>query len=97
MLHGGTLVVGQWRSTAVINRSLAGVIEEATRGGNVGRILGLVNGIEGALKEEMLDLRRQPEDILKGLLSTPASALGSCRRETVSGGLRAHCQGFPCP
>ncbi len=79
---GGTLIVGQSGGpTVVINRSLAGAIEEATRSDKIGRILGLVNGIEGALEEKMLDLGRQPESTLKGLLSTPASALGSCRRK----------------
>ena len=45
---GGTLIVGQSGGpTVVINRSLAGAIEEATRSDKIGRILGLVNGIEG--------------------------------------------------
>jgi ATP-dependent phosphofructokinase / diphosphate-dependent phosphofructokinase len=81
-VYGGTLVVAQSGGpTSVINRSLAGVITEARQQREVGRVLGLVNGIEGALKEEMLDLGRQPEGILRGLLSTPASALGSCRHK----------------
>lgn len=81
-MHRGTLVVGQSGGpTAVINRSLAGVIEEATRNAQVDRVLGLVHGIEGALNEELLDLGAQSEAVIKGLLSTPASALGSCRRK----------------
>lgn len=81
-VRGGTLVVGQSGGpTVVINRSLAGVLEEAAGSEKLARILGLANGIEGALKEELIDLQRQPRAIIDGLLSTPASALGSCRRK----------------
>lgn len=83
-MHGGTLVVGQSGGpTAVINRSLAGVIEEAAKCEKVDRVLGLVHGIEGALNEELIDLKRQARNTLDGLLSTPASALGSCRHKVT--------------
>ena len=81
-MHRSTLVVGQSGGpTAVINCSLLGVVEEAIGHPEIGSVLGLVNGIEGALQENLLDLGRQPASILGGLCRTPASALGSCRRK----------------
>lgn len=78
-LHG-VLVVGQSGGpTSVINASLAGVIAEAQRHACFTGIYGLVHGIEGALKEELLDLGSETEDNLELLARTPASALGSCR------------------
>ncbi|MHB1162023.1 MAG: diphosphate--fructose-6-phosphate 1-phosphotransferase, partial [Chloroflexota bacterium] len=84
-MGSGNLVVGQSGGpTTVINCSLLGVVEEARRHPRIGSVLGLVNGIEGALREELLDLGRQPAPILEGLCRTPASALGSCRRRLAS-------------
>ncbi len=78
----GNLAIGQSGGpTAVINGSLLGAVEEALRHPRIGSVLGLVNGIEGALQENLLDLGRQPASILEGLQRTPASALGSCRRK----------------
>lgn len=78
----GRLAVGQSGGpTAVINCSLLGVVEEAGKHPALGSVLGLVNGIEGALQEKLLDLSRQSPATLEGLLRTPASALGSCRRK----------------
>jgi 6-phosphofructokinase len=81
-MANGNLVVGQSGGpTAVINCSLLGVVEEALKQPSIGSVLGLVNGIEGAIEENLLDLDRQPASILEGLCRTPASALGSCRRK----------------
>ena len=79
---GKTLVVGQSGGpTAVINSSLAGVVQEAMLHEEIEGIYGLVHGIEGALKEELVDLRKESADVLQGLQRTPASALGSCRHK----------------
>ena len=77
----GALVVGQSGGpTAVINRTLAGVIEATVAAGSaVGDIVGLKHGVEGLLAEEFVDLRRQAPDVLGRLRDTPSSVLGSCR------------------
>jgi 6-phosphofructokinase 1 len=65
----------------VINASLLGAID-ACRGypGRTGRIFAAYHGIEGVLKEELLDLSAQPEDELGLLRNTPAAgAIGTCR------------------
>jgi 6-phosphofructokinase len=78
----GVLVVGQSGGpTPVINASLAGVIREAQRQECFTGIYGLVHGIEGALKDELLDLMTETDANLDLLARTPASALGSCRHK----------------
>jgi len=78
----GILVVGQSGGpTAVINASLAGVIEEAQRHPCFAAIYGLRHGIEGALREQVIDLSDMRGPDLDLLARTPASALGSCRRK----------------
>jgi 6-phosphofructokinase len=77
----GNLAVGQSGGpTAVINCSLAGILAEAlAQEARVGEIYGLVHGIEGALRGELVDLRRRPPEFLAHLCQTPAAVLGSCR------------------
>jgi 6-phosphofructokinase 1 len=76
----GNLVVGQSGGpTAVINSSLAGVIEETRKNSQIKEMFGMLHGIEGVLKEDMVDLRKEDQSTIKGLTSTPSAALGSCR------------------
>ena len=76
----GNAIVGQSGGpTAVINASLVGVVETAIKSRKIGRIFGMRFGIEGVLKNQLLDLGNQPPEVLKGLKLTPSSALGSSR------------------
>ncbi len=78
----GNLVVGQSGGpTAVINASLAGVIQEALRHEAIDGIYGMRHGIEGLLREELVDLRRQSTETIERLRHTPSAALGSCRHK----------------
>lgn len=81
MTAAGALVVGQSGGpTAVINRSLAGIIQAALAAGDaIGPIVGLRHGIEGLLAGDFVDLRRQRDGFLGALKDTPSSILGSCR------------------
>ena len=55
----GNLVVGQSGGpTAVINASLAGVVQAALRHDAIDGIYGMRHGIAGLLREELVDLRR---------------------------------------
>ncbi len=84
----GNAVVGQSGGpTAAINATLAGVIrgvkDEAVHGGVIGKLYGMRNGIEGLIEERLVDLTERfandaDIDILE---STPAAALGSCRKK----------------
>ena len=72
IVHGGG-------PTAVINSSLYGVIEEAKKIGTIDKVYAAIGGSEGILKERFLDLLEFPEEKLKLLLETPATAIGSSR------------------
>ena len=65
----------------VINSSLRGVVEAAKCfPDKIGKIYAGWHGIEGVLKEELLDLSAQDEDEISLLRNTPAAgAIGTCR------------------
>src|SRR5512136_2582080 len=67
--------------TPVINASLRGVIDGCRAyPGRFGRIYAGHHGIEGVLKEELLDLSAQPEEEVALLSTTPAAgSIGTCR------------------
>ena len=78
----GNIVIGQSGGpTAVINSSLAGAIHAAKQMG-IPKIYGMHYGIQGFLKEDLIDLGEEyiktREDI-EFLKRTPSAFLGSCR------------------
>lgn len=75
------LIVGQSGGpTAVINSSLYGVVSEALSQPSIGKVYGMVNGIEGFLRGTILDFEESlfTADLEK-LKTTPGAYLGSCR------------------
>jgi len=76
----GNLIIGQsGGATAVINASLVGAIEAALKDAHFKNIYGMRYGIEGLLKEDIIDLRQQPAHLWPRIRTTPSAALGSCR------------------
>ncbi len=82
----GNAVVGQSGGpTAVINQSLAGVVEalKATlvKQGVVKKVYGMRHGVSGLTKEPaaLVDLTRVRPEVLRRIAATPAAALGSSR------------------
>ena len=65
--------------TTAINATLAGVIKEWLSENNGARVYGARFGVEGILKENIIDLTELSEEDLDKLMRTPSSALGSCR------------------
>ncbi|MGP1611906.1 MAG: 6-phosphofructokinase [Catonella sp.] len=65
--------------TAAINATLSGVIKEWLSNNNGAKVYGAKFGVEGILKENIIDLGNLSEDELDKLMRTPSSALGSCR------------------
>jgi len=66
--------------TPVINASLLGVIEGCRDFSDIGTVYGAWHGIEGVLKEELINLSAQSSEEIALLRSTPgAGAIGSCR------------------
>jgi len=79
-LKPGNLIIGQsGGATAVINASLVGAVNAAFGDQRIDGIYGMLNGIQGLLKEDIIDLRQQPSALWPQLLHTPSAALGSCR------------------
>ena len=74
------LVVQSGGCTAVMNRSLVGVVQEVFQDHAFGEVYGAIHGLGGILDGALLDLRRQPRRIWTGIASTPGAALGSGRR-----------------
>ncbi|MBG0859921.1 MAG: diphosphate--fructose-6-phosphate 1-phosphotransferase [Bacteroidales bacterium] len=81
MIRGNALIGQSGGPTSVINSSLAGVIEAVRSFSLVEEIYGMKFGIEGFMQEWLYNLSRQPVRIIKGLRTTPSSALGSSRHK----------------
>ena len=80
MASRNNLVIGQsGGATAVINASLVGAFNSAVQDARFDGIYGMRYGVEGLLREELIDLRQQPAGLWPRLLNTPSAALGSCR------------------
>src|SRR6266540_1276012 len=79
-MRPATLIVGQSGGpTAVINRSLAGIVEAAIEAEHdVDEVLGARHGVEGLLAGELTDLRPQGPGFLGALKQPPSSILASC-------------------
>ena len=83
----GNAVVGQSGGpTAAINATLAGVIKGALQAkseGIIDNLYGMRHGIEGFLREDFINLtdRFEGGKDIDTLVTTPAAALGSCRKK----------------
>ncbi|MGV1014668.1 MAG: 6-phosphofructokinase, partial [Methyloceanibacter sp.] len=82
----GNAAIGQSGGpTAVINQSLAGIVESLQTGlaatGQVKRIIGLRHGVRGLLKgaDGLADLTGIGKAKLEAIATTPSAALGSTR------------------
>ncbi len=80
------LVAQSGGPTPVINNSLRGVVEACFDHPNsFGTVFAGYHGIEGVLKEELLDLSAQPREEIALLSTTPAAgAIGTCRYKLKS-------------
>lgn len=71
--------------TPVINASACGVIETAARHKqHIGKVFAGRNGIIGALREELVDTSKEGKRAIRGLMTTPSGAFGSCRYKLKS-------------
>ena len=87
MSRAANLVVAQSGGpTPVINSSLQGIIEAARDLTAIGTVYGARHGIEGVLKEQLIDLSAQPPDEVALLRFTPAAgSIGTCRYKIRKG------------
>ena len=71
--------------TSVINASACGVIETARKHrSRIGKVYAGLNGIVGALNENLIDTGRESAASIAALRATPAGAFGSCRYKLKS-------------
>ena len=76
ILNGNCLVAQSGGPTSVINSSLAGVITEALNHECIKEIYGGLNGVQGILQEQLVDLASETQQNIRGLRYTPGAALG---------------------
>ncbi len=70
----------------VINNSLRGIVEAARDSQSIGTVYGARHGIEGVLKEELIDLSAQCPEEISLLRCTPAAgSIGTCRYKLRAG------------
>ena len=67
--------------TCAINASLVGVFRESLKNPAIDAIFGSVNGVEGIIKDHLIDLKTmiRSNDDMELLRQTPSTVLGSCR------------------
>lgn len=75
------LVAQSGGPTSAINATLAGVVQMAQISSEIDCIYGSVNGIEGILQENLINITQSFPDtmMVEKLAHTPSAALGSCR------------------
>ncbi len=83
MLKGNAIVGQSGGPTAAINATLSGVIRGAIANECISTIYGMYHGIEGILNDSFCNLSEifSDESKLRTLETTPAAALGSCRKK----------------
>lgn len=79
MQTGKILVAQGGGPTAVINQSMVGIVMEARRFPQIGRIYGALHGVRGIVNEEFVDLTQETQVNLENVAKTASSALGSTR------------------
>ncbi len=82
-LYGNAIVGQSGGPTAAINATLAGVVRGALASDAIKTLYGMRNGVEGLLKENIVNLSEifADEGKIDILEHTPAAALGSCRKK----------------
>ncbi|MCH8309765.1 MAG: diphosphate--fructose-6-phosphate 1-phosphotransferase [Chloroflexi bacterium] len=74
------LIMQSGGCTNVLNSSLVGIIDEASKSGAFDDIFGASLGLEGFFRDEVIDLSDVPQQTLNRIARAPGAALGSTRR-----------------
>ncbi len=81
------LVMQSGGPTPVINRSLFGVFDEASRSGAFAGILGARHGTEGVLADQVVDLAAVLPNRWPSIAGSPGAALGTTRKKLTDSDL----------
>lgn len=78
----GKLLIGQSGGTTAVNNAILSSLVETSflYPGVITGVLGCRHGIEGLLKEDLVDLSAEDRNTIAQLAHTSSSALGSCRK-----------------
>jgi len=79
MKSSNALIIQSGGSTAVINRSLAGILAESLKVRSFSKIYGAIHGTDGLLKRNITDLSNISRSEISLIGKTPGAALGSSR------------------
>jgi 6-phosphofructokinase 1 len=86
MLKGNAIIGQSGGPTSVINSSLCGVIETALRQDFITGVYGMRWGIEGFMKEDLIDLKKEDPRAVAALRRTPTT---TCSGQTIPRDIRA--------
>ena len=78
-LEGKVVVAQGGGPTAVINQSLVGVVLESRKFRQITKVYGAINGVNGIINDNFLDLTQETTNNLERVAVTTSSALGSTR------------------
>lgn len=78
-LTGKVLVAQGGGPTAVINQSMVGAVLESRKFPQVTKVYGAINGVNGIINENFIDLTQETTHNLEQIAITPSSALRSTR------------------
>jgi 6-phosphofructokinase 1 len=81
------LVAHSGGPTAVINATLAGIVEEAHRRPDVTAVYGARFGVEGLMSGDVVDLLSQPPAVMAAIARASASAIGTSRKPVTGADL----------
>lgn len=88
-MKGNLLIVHGGGPTAVINSSLYGVLKEAGNHPEIGTIYGALGGTGGVLTGNFFDFSKMKPEMLELLKQTPASIIGTSRKQLEFGDYEA--------
>ncbi len=80
-IKGKAVIFTQGGPTAVINASWVGVVQGLMLNADIEDIWGAINGIDGIMSENFVDLKAQTAGTLQNISYTPASQLRSTRKK----------------
>ncbi|HNV85672.1 MAG TPA: diphosphate--fructose-6-phosphate 1-phosphotransferase [Candidatus Omnitrophota bacterium] len=82
----GKAILGQSGGcTAVINQSLAGILDAAKSSKAITQIWGAQYGVTGILTDDLVDLKVQPKNFSRDIRNLPSAVLGSSRYKLQGG------------
>lgn len=79
VLEGKVVVAQGGGPTAVINQSLVGAVLESRKFPQITKVYGAINGVQGIINEDFIDLTQETTNNLEQVAITPSSALFSTR------------------